>query len=57
MSVVVVLTHLAEALQLFPWMHWGEQRSVGHYVDLWSVVIGLTMFPAGYLLQVFAKQR
>lgn len=56
MSVVVVLTHLAEALQLFPWMHWGEQRSVGHYVDLWSVVIGLTMFPAGYLLQVFAKQ-
>lgn len=32
--LVVVLTHICEALSLFPWMHWGAQRSVGHYLDL-----------------------
>ena len=26
--VVVVLAHLCEALQLFPWMHWGSEHSV-----------------------------
>jgi hypothetical protein len=32
--VMVVLTHLCEALNLFPWMHWGSEHSVGHYLDL-----------------------
>jgi len=41
--VVVVLTHICEALHLFPWMHWGLERSVGHYLDFWSVVLGLTL--------------
>jgi hypothetical protein len=54
--VVVVLTHIAQALQLFSSMGWGEKHSVGHYVDLWSAVLGLTLFPAGYLLQAFAKK-
>ena len=49
--VVVVLTHVCEALHLFPWMHWGDQHSVGHYVDLGSAVLGLTLFPVGYVLQ------
>ena len=31
--MVVVLTHVAEALQLFPWMQWGSSQSVGHYLD------------------------
>jgi hypothetical protein len=30
---MVVLTHLCEALHLFPWMHWGLENSVGHYLD------------------------
>jgi len=46
---MVVLTHLCEALGLFPWMHWGLKNSVGHYLDFWSATLGLTLFPAGYL--------
>jgi len=46
--VVVVLTHVSEALRLFPWMHWGLEHSVGHYLDFWSAVLGLTFFPIGY---------
>ena len=54
--VVVVLTHVAEALHLFPWMHWGQEHSVGHYLDLWSAVLGLTLFPVGYLMHVLTKR-
>lgn len=55
--VIVVLTHFSEALHLFPWMHWGDRHSVGHYLDLGSAVFGLTLFPAGYLLDVLAKRH
>jgi hypothetical protein len=54
--VVVVLTHVCEALHLLPWMHWGLQHSVGHYLDFGSAVLGLTLFPIGYLLQAFTKR-
>jgi len=47
--MVVVLTHVSEALHLFPWMHWGLEHSAGHYLDLGSAVLGLTLFPFGYL--------
>src|SRR5882724_1867159 len=47
--MVVVLTHVSEALHLFPWMHWGMEHSVGHYHDFWSAVFGLALFPIGYL--------
>jgi hypothetical protein len=49
--VVVVLTHVCEALHLFPWMGWGDEHSVGHYLDLSSVVLGVTLLPVGYLLR------
>ncbi len=55
--VVVVLAHIAEALHLFPWMHWGEEHSVGHYIDLGSAVLGLTLFPMGYLLHALTKRH
>src|SRR6266705_747138 len=55
--VLVVLTHVAEALHLFPWMHWGSEHSVGHYLDFWSAVLGLTLFPIGYLLQALTKRH
>ena len=45
--VVVVLTHVSEALQLLPWMHWGLEHSIGHYLDFCSAVLGLTLFPTG----------
>jgi hypothetical protein len=50
---VVVLAHISEALPWFPWMGWGEDQSVGHYIDLVSAISGLTLFPLGYLLQSF----
>ena len=50
--VVVVLTHVTEALHLFPWMHWGLEHSVGHYLDLGSAILGLTLFPVGYFFHV-----
>jgi hypothetical protein len=48
--VVVVLTHIAETFGLLPWMQWALEQSAGHYLDLWSAILGLTAFPAGYLL-------
>ncbi len=54
--VVVVLTHIFEALHLFPDMQWGLERSVGHYLDLSSAVLGLTLFPAGYLLHALTNR-
>jgi succinate dehydrogenase/fumarate reductase cytochrome b subunit len=55
--VLVVLFHLCEALSLFPWMGWGRERSFGHYLDWWSAVLGLTLFPVGYLLEVLFEQH
>jgi hypothetical protein len=55
--VVVVLTHVCEALHLFPWMHWGLERGIGHYLDFWSAVLGLTLFPVGYLFHALRKRQ
>jgi len=55
--IIVVLTHVSEALHLFPSMHWGDEHSAGHYLDLSSVVLGLTLFPIGYLLNVVTRRR
>jgi succinate dehydrogenase/fumarate reductase cytochrome b subunit len=55
--VIVVLAHVCEALRLFPWMHWGAEHSPGHYLDLSSAVLGLTLFPAGYLIRLVTKRR
>src|SRR5947209_11471324 len=54
--VVVVLTHVSEALHLFPLMHWGIEHSAGHYLDFWSAVLTLTLFPIGYLLYALRKR-
>lgn len=54
--VVVALTHVCEALQWFPWMQWGRENSAGHYVDLLSAALALTLFPTGYLLQALIEE-
>ena len=54
---MVVLTHLGEALHLLPRIHWGSEHSVGHYLDLWSAVLGLTLFPIGYMLHALTKRQ
>ena len=53
--VLVVLTHVFEALHLFPWMHWGNEHSIGHYLDFCGAVLGFTLFPIGYLLYALTK--
>ena len=55
--VLVILTHVFEALHLLPWMHWGSEHSVGHYLDLWSAVLGLALFPIGYLLHALTDRH
>jgi len=55
--VVVVLAHVCEALHLFPWMHWGLEQGVGHYLDFCSAVVGLTLFPIGYLFHALTKRQ
>lgn len=54
--LMVVFAHLCEAVHLFPWMHWGEPHSVGHYLDLSSAVLGVVLFPLGYSLQAMPRQ-
>jgi hypothetical protein len=41
--VMVVLTHVCEALNLFPSMHWGLEHSAGHYIDL-AVAVSVSHF-------------
>ena len=53
--LVVVLAHVAEALELFPSMGWGLEHSAGHYLDLWSAIFGLTLFPIGYLFHAVTR--
>jgi hypothetical protein len=54
--MIVALTHLSEALQLFPSMNWGRPHSIGHYLDFWSAVLGLTLFPLGYLFSALTNR-
>ena len=53
--LVVVLTHVAEARHLFAFMRWGAPRSAGHYLDLSSAILGLTLFPTGLALRAKAN--
>lgn len=49
---LATLTHICEALQLFPAMGWGLRRSPGHYLDLDSTLAGLALLTAGLLFAV-----
>jgi succinate dehydrogenase/fumarate reductase cytochrome b subunit len=53
--VMVMLTHVCEALQLFPWMHWGSEHGVGHYLDASSAALGIALLPLGYLLYAITE--
>ena len=55
--MVVVLAHVCELLSLLPWMGWGRPHSPGHYLDLASAALGLTLLPLGYLLAVIAGRN
>ena len=55
--MVVLLTHICETFRLIPQMHWGAERSAGHYLDFVSAVLGLTFFPIGHLSHALKKRR
>ena len=55
--IVVVLTHVAEAFNLFPAMGWGLPTSSGHYLDLVSAVLGCTLLSLGVLGSVVARRK
>lgn len=55
--ITVVLAHMCEALHLFSWMKWGHENSVGHYLDLFAAVLGLTLFSIGFLLNALVRDR
>jgi uncharacterized membrane protein len=46
---VMVLTHIAEALRLFPAMGFGQRHSLGHYLDLASTYLGIAFLVAASL--------
>jgi hypothetical protein len=54
--LLVVVSHIFEALHVFSWMQWGMEGSVGHYVDLFSAAIGITVFSIGYLLSAMVMR-
>ena len=53
--IVVILAHLCEGLHLFPWMGWGQERSVGHYIDFTAALDGIILFPTGYLYHALRR--
>ena len=54
--VIVVFTHVAERLHIFPGMGWGLPDSPGHYLDLVSAVLGSMLLIAGVVIG-FSRQR
>jgi hypothetical protein len=48
--LVVVIAHLAEKFQWLEWMSSGLPDSPGHYIDLVSAILGVSLFSGGLLL-------
>ena len=53
---IVVLTHVAEALQVFPGMGWGLPNSPGHYLDFVAAMLGSMLLLAGLMIS-FSRRR
>jgi len=54
---VMVLTHIAEALNFFPWMGWGQRHSAGHYLDLLSAYLGIGLLVAASLCPLLRRRE
>ena len=46
---MMVFTHVAERLRLFPGMGWGLSDSPGHYLDFVSAVLGCALLIGGMI--------
>jgi hypothetical protein len=54
--MVMVLTHVAEALRLFPAMGWGQRHSMGHYIDWGSTFAGIAFLVAAALCPLLHRR-
>jgi hypothetical protein len=54
---VVVLTHVAEWLRVFPGMGRGLRSSPGHYLDFVSAVLGCALLIVGMIWISFNTRR
>jgi hypothetical protein len=54
---VVVLAHIAEGLHLVPGMGWGQPHSVGHSIDLISLIGGIGFLIASVVCWLITKSR
>ncbi len=55
--VVVVATHICGALSLFSLMEWGAPHSAGHYLDLGSAILGVSLLSVVALLRLSNAKR
>jgi hypothetical protein len=53
--LAMVLTHVAEALRLFPAMGFGQRHSAGHYLDLISTYLGIAFLVAASLCPLLKR--
>jgi len=54
--LIVVLTHVAETFQIFPAMRWGMPNSAGHYLDLVSAILGVTLLLLGIVIGALTRR-
>jgi hypothetical protein len=54
---IVVLTHVAETLHVFPAMGWGLPDSPGRYLDFTSAVLACALLIAGMIWISVNAQR
>ena len=56
-QAIVVATHVAEAMHVFPAMGWGKPDSPGHYLDLTSAALGTVLLVGAGVLAWTRRSR
>jgi hypothetical protein len=54
---IVLLTHVAETFHIFPAMGWGLPNSNGHYLDLGSAILGVTLLLLGFIACALTRRK
>lgn len=55
--LIVVLAHVCEALNLLPFMGWGAEGSIGHYIDLASAIVGVVLLRSAFSFMCVASAK
>ena len=54
--LVVIFAHVSEAFGFNPSLGWGQPNTPGHYIDLVSAIVGVILFPIGYLGRRYSRR-